>query len=609
MLALICLHLNVRARTGVLALLPDTLDPAVRDCLRKGSDLTSGDLTQAESRALSLFVKAAPDAEAETDPSQEPNGGGDVDSGEGALESSEVESFFSEADERLERAGKLPLVSDETDGEGTMLPPVLLSLLLLEANPSDAARLLVELPPRFQGQSLDLIATSSARAASRDLDSEEREVIEALRSHLSGRERWGVEPAVHILRASDTTRRLRRAIEATAVIDAEAVSILQDQLFVFEDVLRLEDREFQVLLGRIDNQTLARAMRNASDPVRDRFFDNMSDRRAMLVAEEGEILAELTDEESAEAQKKVLETLRQLYEKGDIMTYFGSVQGQLDADDTDDEEGDDDEDSEADHSAIQAQSEPPPVHVPTERKTVSAVTEPTPFRRFGLLVAGGCLAAVVVTVAVLHFAMRDTPRTLQEETERPKRTEKTTASRSSRAIAIQREQRPMSGEQAEKKSGDPIPSEGTLAAGESMTVANDIQAILLLPAVESETGNVAQVVAEPGSELSREPTADSSASDNGELVLRLGRVRTAILKEGFVVKSPVVEVAGVRGAIFAVRVVLDATTTVEVEQGAVHVRLLKSPGEPFRLVAGQSGHFDSGGGAVIEAPAEPEGGG
>ena len=434
-------------------------------------------------------------------------------------------------------------------------------------------------------------------------------MIEALRSHLSGRERWGVEPAVHILRASDTTRRLRRAIEATAVIDAEAVSILQDQLFVFEDVLRLEDREFQVLLGRIDNQTLARAMRNASDPVRDRFFDNMSDRRAMLVAEEGEILAELTDEESAEAQKKVLETLRQLYEKGDIMTYFGSVQGQLDADDTDDEEGDDDEDSEADHSAIQAQSEPPPVHVPTERKTVSAVTEPTPFRRFGLLVAGGCLAAVVVTVAVLHFAMRDTPRTLQEETEHPKRTEKTTASRSSRAIAIQREQRPMSGEQAEKKSGDPIPSEGTLAAGESMTVANDIQAILLLPAVESETGNVAQVVAEPGSELSREPTADSSASDNGELVLRLGRVRTAILKEGFVVKSPVVEVAGVRGAIFAVRVVLDATTTVEVEQGAVHVRLLKSPGEPFRLVAGQSGHFDSGGGAVIEAPAEPEGGG
>ena len=60
MLALICLHLNVRARTGVLALLPDTFDPAVRDCLRKGSDLTSGDLTQAESRALSLFVKAAP---------------------------------------------------------------------------------------------------------------------------------------------------------------------------------------------------------------------------------------------------------------------------------------------------------------------------------------------------------------------------------------------------------------------------------------------------------------------------------------------------------------------------------------------------------------------
>ena len=295
------------------------------------------------------------------------------------------------------------------------------------------------------------------------------------------------------------------------------------------------------------------------------------------------------------------------------MTYFGSVQGQSDVDDTDDEEGDDDEDSEAEHSAIQAQSEPPPVHVPTERKTLSSVSEPTPLRRFGLLVAAGCLAAVLVTVAVLHFALRDRPRTLQEEVDRPKSTEKTAASRSSKVIAIQREQRPMSGERAEQKAGDPIPSEGSLAAGESMTVANDIQAILLLPAVEPETGNVAQVEAEPGTELSRETsvssTADSSTSDNGALVLRLGRVRTAILKEGFVVRSPVVEVAGVRGAIFAVRVVLDATTSVEVEQGAVQVRHLIGGGEPFHLVAGQSGHFDSGGGEVIEAAAEPEDGG
>ena len=189
----------------------------------------------------------------------------------------EVESFFSEAEERMERVVELaPLAPDGE--EGSLLPASLISLILLNARPEEAARLLVELPLRFQGQSIDLIVTGSAVDTS-SLEREERDLAKALRPHLSGEESSGVESAVRILRAIATTRRLRRAIEAIAAVNSGAVSILQNQLFVFEDVTRIDDREFQVLLGRVDNQTLARAMKDASNAVRDRFLGNMSDRR------------------------------------------------------------------------------------------------------------------------------------------------------------------------------------------------------------------------------------------------------------------------------------------------------------------------------------------
>jgi hypothetical protein len=269
--------------------------PALERAGLHSSARSAARISAAGRRVLNLFGSAESEEETESETLRE-------------TDDLEVESFFSEAEERMERVVELAPLAPDYD-EGSLLPASLISLILLNASPEEAARLLVELPLRFQGQSIDLIVTGSAVDTS-SLAREERDLAKALRPHLSGEENSGVESAVRILRAIATTRRLRRAIEAIAAVNSGAASVLQNQLFIFEDVTRIDDREFQVLLGRVDNQTLARAMKDASDAVRDRFVGNLSDRRVTLVSEEGQLLEELTEEEADIARKRMLETLR-----------------------------------------------------------------------------------------------------------------------------------------------------------------------------------------------------------------------------------------------------------------------------------------------------------
>ena len=600
-LALVCIHLNAKAQSRLLDLLPESLAPGVRDFVRRGEEIVSGELTEGEVRVLRMF-RRPPEEELKGEADRdvvESTGDGAV--GEAMEDEAEIESFFSEGEEKMEAAALQEGVVTE---DGPSLPPVLVGLLLQEAEPREAARLLVELPLRFQGQVVDLIVTSSALAASRGLESDDCALIESLRANLSGRESWGVESAVQILRSIDTTRRLRRAITATAQIDAEAVSILQNHLFVFEDILKIDDREFQTLLGRVDNRTMALAMKVTSDAVRDRFFGNMSARRAALVRDETELQEDLTLEDIEEAQKSILESLRQLYENGDISTYFGSVQGEFEADVDEDEEDDDAGDTEE-----RVASEKPS---DSERKHAVERVAETRSRTPVLFASGLILAAVLVTVAVLHLTMRDSPRTLEGEKvigESGNRSRSgRSSSRSTPKVAVQWDERSISEQQAQDSGIDPVPVDpSAFATGEVITVPADIEAILMLPGSDGRT-NGARVEAEPESELQKTGTtgspADSSGRGGGALMLRMGKVRTAILEDGFVVQSPLVEVRGRKGAVFSMRVVLDATTTVEVEIGEVSVT--SSGGRDLLLTRGQVARFAPGGGHEIDRVATPE---
>ena len=519
MWVLIGFHLNARAQAQLVGLLPTELSTRVSAQLRAmgGDDEMAewGEPSPAEQRVLDGFRRR-----------REPEEGEEVE-------------------------------NTDDDIEHSPLCAALLSLVLLDAlAPPRAAALLVELPLRFQGQIIHLIVTSSVFSATWGLQSDERDLVEAMRQQMTTADRWGVLPACEILRAIDTTRRLRRAVSSAAEVDEEAVTILQNHLFVFSDVLRLTDRELQVLLNRVANKPLARALTDTPDAVRDRLLSNVSPRRARIIEEESEFLGELTPEEIQADQRDILETVRRLQESGDISTYFGSVRSADDLEQVEESAEGADGDSEQDLSLI-AEPEPelgaPPASGRPQRDKRPANGESRRLLMVVASVAGiGLLALVVLMVSKLQDGG-------EEDGSRSQRTSSARAGQDGQVLMRAGAHRT----QAENQDTD----DGAAA------LETEMSAIIEFAGKSGET--TAQVRVDEGSQVDPvEAEMDSTGKvADDELYLRLGRVSCAVIGEidTFVVRSPLVTVHGLPGSVFAVRVVLDASTTVFVERGGVQV--------------------------------------
>ena len=384
---------------------------------------------------------------------------------------------------------------------------------------------------------------------------------------MSTADSWGVLPACEILRAIDTTRRLRRAINSTAAIDEDAVTILQNHLFVFADVMRLNDRELQTLLNRVANKPLAKALSDAPDAVRDRLLSNMSPRRSQLVGEELEYLGELEPEEIAEDQREILETLRRLYESGQIATYFGSIRGDGDTSAELPDELSDREGAQGAWGADDAEGEAEPElgarpAAAAHKKERSATKKSA---RPMLLALGAVAGTGLVTLVVFLVAQMgdgDPSRPQSAVAEKPSR------NRLNSQILAQGQALSDSSSQTQP----PTPSDQDADVPEN--AAGEISAVLEFAGTSGQTA--AEVRVDEGSQLEEEedaPADSAEAGPPGDLYLRMGRVSCAVVSETdtFVVRSPLVVIRGLPGAVFAVQVVLDASTTVFVEHGRVEV--------------------------------------
>ncbi|HUU95045.1 MAG TPA: FliG C-terminal domain-containing protein, partial [Phycisphaerae bacterium] len=90
-------------------------------------------------------------------------------------------------------------------------------------------------------------------------------------------------------------------------------------MFVFEDILRVEDRGIQAVLKEIDNDELALALRTASDELKDKIFSNMSERAAQLIKEEMEFMGPVRVSDVEGAQQKIVDVVRRLEDAGEII--------------------------------------------------------------------------------------------------------------------------------------------------------------------------------------------------------------------------------------------------------------------------------------------------
>ena len=94
-------------------------------------------------------------------------------------------------------------------------------------------------------------------------------------------------------------------------------------MFVFEDILLLDDKSIQRVLREVDNSELAIAMKAANEQVQEAIFNNLSKRLAVMIKEDMEYMGPVRMKDVEEAQQKIVNIIRKLEDSGEIIISRG----------------------------------------------------------------------------------------------------------------------------------------------------------------------------------------------------------------------------------------------------------------------------------------------
>lgn len=132
----------------------------------------------------------------------------------------------------------------------------------------------------------------------------------------------GAPALAQILNSADRGTE-RNILDRLTQESAELADEVRALLFVFEDLLKLDDRSIQLVLKEVETKDLALALRGASDEVKDRITANMSQRGAEMLAEEIEYMPPQRRKVVEEAQSRIVGIVRRLEEEGAIFVARG----------------------------------------------------------------------------------------------------------------------------------------------------------------------------------------------------------------------------------------------------------------------------------------------
>jgi flagellar motor switch protein FliG len=198
--------------------------------------------------------------------------------------------------------------------------PQTIALILAHLHASSAAQLITLLPESLRVDVLTRMA--SLEDISPDVVSRISSVIEQRLKTLGGpsREQHGGVRAV-----AELFNRLERTISASALEAIEArkpelALSIRNLMFVFEDLLHVDDNGMRELVSRADKKALTIALKGASEEIRERFLKNMSKRAGEMLREEMEVLGAVRLREVEKAQQEVVAVARKLEEEGIIVT-------------------------------------------------------------------------------------------------------------------------------------------------------------------------------------------------------------------------------------------------------------------------------------------------
>ena len=197
--------------------------------------------------------------------------------------------------------------------------PQIVATILVHLDRDQASEILSLLHDRLRNDVLLRIATLDGIQPSAL-----RELNDVLTKLLSGSNdlkkaaMGGVRAAAEILNFMSTNLE-SGVIDAVKEYDSDLAQKILDEMFVFENVLDIDDRGIQLLLREVQSESLIVALKGASEQLREKIFKNMSQRAADMLRDDLDAKGPVRVSEVEAEQKEILKTVRRLAEEGQIV--------------------------------------------------------------------------------------------------------------------------------------------------------------------------------------------------------------------------------------------------------------------------------------------------
>ena len=201
--------------------------------------------------------------------------------------------------------------------------PQTIALILSYLSPAQAALIISSLHPDRQADVAKRIAVMDR--TSPEVIKEVEKVLESKLSSLVNQDYTiigGVDSVVEILNTVDRGTE-KHIMETLEIEEPELADEIRRKMFVFEDILLLDNRAIQRVLRDVENNDLGIALKGANQEVQNAIFDNLSKRLAAMIKEDMEFMGPVRMKDVEEAQQKIVNVIRKLEDSGEIVISRG----------------------------------------------------------------------------------------------------------------------------------------------------------------------------------------------------------------------------------------------------------------------------------------------
>jgi len=197
--------------------------------------------------------------------------------------------------------------------------PQTIALILTQLTAQQAAAVLSELPPELQAEVALRIAT---------MEKISPDILKEIESTLEAHFQESAEGDLSVSGGAKTMAEILNLIESAAEknilqsLEAENPDLaaeIKNMMFVFDDLILLDDRSIQRLLKEVETKDLSIALKAASEEVKTKVYSNVSERVAVMIKEEMEFMGPMRLSDVETAQQRIVEAVRKLEEDGQIV--------------------------------------------------------------------------------------------------------------------------------------------------------------------------------------------------------------------------------------------------------------------------------------------------